>query len=123
MTFLNFILLTIAISNVCGMIIARDSLLKARASISDLCKQLSTPGPGDKAIESVRRDLNLRVEKIEAHWEEMYAKFSRLQRSETQREARSRRSAEEAPEPLEIPKELTVEQQKQELRRKIHGRG
>lgn len=119
---LSGLLLTIAILIVCGTGFACNSLLKAKDALCDLCTQLCQTGPGDKAIESVRRDLTLRVEKMEGHWDEMYAKFDRLQRSETQRQARSRRSAEEAPEPLEPPKELTQEEQRAELRKKIHSR-
>lgn len=118
---LNVLLILIAILIVSGTGFACYSLHQAQVSLCELCTQLSRNHPADKAVEVVRRDLTLRVEKIEAHWDEMYAKFSRLQKSETQREARSRRSAEEAPEPLE-PKTLTAEEQKMELRKKIHSR-
>jgi len=119
---LNGLLSTIAILIVCGTAFACYSVRKAQIALSELCTDLCRTGPGDKAIESVRRDLTLRVEKMEAHWDEMYAKFDRFQRSETQKQARSRRSAEEAVEPLEAPKELTQEEQRAELRKKIHSR-
>jgi len=119
---LSVLLSTIAILIVCGTGFACYSLRQAQQSLCDLATQLCKTGPGDKAIESVRRDLTLRVEKMEAHWDEMYAKFDRFQRSETQKQARSRRSAEEAVEPLEPPKELTKEEQRAELRKKIHSR-
>jgi len=81
-------------------------------------------GPSRKLqvhVESEIRDIRLRVEKNEAHWEAMYAKFDRLQRSSKQRVARDRPSEEVASEAVPTV-ELTVEEQKLELRRKMRSR-
>jgi len=71
-------------------------------------------------VETEIRALLLRVENNEAHWDQMYAKFDRLQRSSNQRASRDRRTEEAAAEPVPVP-ELTPEEQRMELRKRIHA--
>ncbi len=73
-------------------------------------------------VENEIRGLELRVEKYEAHWESMYAKFDRLLRSMKQRVDRDRLSDDGAGEVVP-PKELTEQEQRMELRKRIHARG
>ncbi len=73
-------------------------------------------------VETEIRGLSLRVEKNEAHWDAMYAKFDRLQRSSKQRGDRDR-LADEAAAEVVPPKELTRDEQRMELRKRIHAGG
>lgn len=88
---------------------------------------LSSGTPSDtllKRVETEFRDMRLRVEKTEAHWEEMYAKFDRLQKAEKQRDRRSAASAELPLEPPLEEVEQTREQKLASLRNRIrtgHG--
>ncbi len=85
---------------------------------------LTSGTPSDallKRVETEFRNITLRVEKQEAHWEEMYAKFDRLQKAEKQRDRRTAASAELPLEPP-IEEELTPDQQKLELRKKMRAR-
>lgn len=117
---LNGLLCAIAFLLCFGTGIACNSLLKVKDSFCDIAKQLCSTNPVDAALETLKRDLHLRVEKLEAHWEEMYAKFDRLDRSSKQRLARDRASAEEIPEPVPEPA-LTREAQRAALRSKMRG--
>jgi len=85
---------------------------------------LSSGTPSDtllRRVETEFRDMRLRVEKTEGHWEEMYAKFDRLQKAEKQRDRRSAAVAELPLEPLETTKELTRQEQRAALASKIRA--
>jgi len=71
-------------------------------------------------VETEIRGIQLRVEKNEAHWDAMYAKFDRLQRSSNQRSTRDRVAEEAAVGPVPEPV-LTKEEQRMALRKRIHG--
>lgn len=97
-------------------------LLRKRVDLNG--SVLSSGTPSDtllKRVETEFRDMRLRVEKTEGHWEEMYAKFDRLQKAEKQRDRRSAASAELPLEPLE-QKKLTRAEERSALASRIRGR-
>jgi len=97
-------------------------LLRKRVDLNG--RVLDSGTPSDtllKRVETEFREIRLRVEKFEAHWEEMYAKFDRLQKSEKQRARRSTADAEETLEPV-VETVPNAEQLKTEMRRKMRER-
>ncbi len=98
-------------------------LLRKRVDLNG--SVLSSGTPSDtllKRVESEFRDIRLRVEKQEGHWEEMYAKFDRLYKAEKQRQRRGTASAELPIEPPQEEKMLTRAEQRQALGSKIRKR-
>lgn len=102
MTVSEVILSTIAICVVLVSGLACNSLLKAKKDLVDLLLREKAPQDWKVYVDKAILDLRLRVEKFEGHWEEMYAKFKRLQTAEKQRDRRSAALSPELPlEPLE----------------------
>lgn len=119
MTVSEVILSTIAVCVVLVSGLACNSLLKAKKELVDLLLREKAPQDWKVYVDKAVLDLRLRVEKFEAHWEEMYAKFDRLQKAEKQRDRRSAGSQAELPlEPLET-KALTRAEERAQLAVKI----
>lgn len=97
------------------------SLVRRFRVVEDKMAKVDPPEALKRRVETLAHDLQLRVEKNEAHWDAMYVKFDRLQRSSKQHATRRAASDEAALEEV-VPPELTAEEQKMELRKKIHAR-
>lgn len=119
MTVTGWILSTISVFGVLFVWLACNSLLKAKTNLVDLLLREGAPKDWKVYVDAEVLNLRLRVEKFEAHWEEMYAKFDRLQKAEKQRDRRGAASLPELPlEPL-LPEKLSRSEERARLALKI----
>jgi len=121
LTVSEVILSTIAACVVLVSGLACNSLMKAKKELVDLLLREKAPQDWKVYVDEKLLEMRLRVEKFEAHWDEMYAKFERLQRNEKQR--RTREAASPAELPLEPPEQtkLSRSEERAQLAVKIRG--
>jgi len=121
LTVSEIILSTIAVCVVLVSGLACNSLLKAKKELVDLLLREKAPEDWKVYVDKAVLDLRLRVEKFEAHWEEMYAKFDRLQKAEKQRTRRDAATSAEMPLELPEPTKLSRSEERAQLAVKIRG--